>query len=487
MVMMVALLANDTYVQVIEAHSLATNSRNQRRLINEYATQRGMIMAANGQVLATSVATDDAFRFLRQYPGGAPYADVTGYYSLNYGAGGIENAENTVLDGTDDKLFVQRLSDLITGRNHQGGNLQLTIEPKIQQAAYDTLTKNGFTGAAVAIQPSTGQILAMTSTPSYDPTGLGSHDNAAQTKAWTSANAGDPAPMFNQPVNAAYQPGSTFKLVVAAAALSNHVADENTPSLPADPKITLPGTSATLSNFDNETCPGSVNGQVSMKTAIAYSCNTAFASLAGKVGAPALSAEAAKFGFGQRLSIPLGVTPSCVGPAAGGNCMNIPNGTPGLYQSGIGQLDVQETPLQDALIAATIANGGKEMYPQLVKSILGPDLSTIQGFSPKVLNDEVMSGDVANQLTDMMLAAEQHAGTANKNPNIQIAAKTGTAEHGTNPKDTQPYGWYVAFAPHRDIAVAVVVTAGGTLDAATVGAKVAGPVGRAMINAALGG
>jgi penicillin-binding protein A len=485
--MMVVLLANDTYVQVIEAHSLATNSLNQRRLINEYSTQRGMIMAANGQVLATSVATNDAYKFLRQYPGGSPYADVTGFYSMNYGAGGTENAENTVLDGTDDKLFVQRLSNLITGRTPQGGNIQLTIDPKIQNAAYSTLTKNGFTGAAVAIQPSTGQILAMTSTPSYDPSGLGSHDDTTQTKTWSGANAGDPAPMMNQPVNAAYQPGSTFKLVVATSALSNHVSDENTPNLPSDPKITLPGTSATLSNFDNETCPESVNGQVSMKTAIAYSCNTAFATLAGKVGAPALSAQAAKFGFGQKLSIPLSVTPSCVGPVTGGNCLNIPNGTPGLFQSGIGQLDVQETPLQDAMIAATIANGGKEMYPQLVKSILGPDLSTVQGFSSKVLNDDVMSGDVSAQLTDMMLSAEQHAGTANKNPGVQIASKTGTAEHGTSPKDTQPYGWYVAFAPNKDIAVAVVVTAGGSLDAATVGAKVAGPVGRAMINAGVGG
>jgi peptidoglycan glycosyltransferase len=484
---MVVLLANDTYVQVIEAHSLATNSLNQRRLLNEYSTQRGVIMAANGQVLATSVATNDAFKFLRQYPGGAPYADVTGYYSMNYGAGGIENAENTVLDGSDDKLFAQRLSNLITGRTPQGGNIQLTIDPKIQKAAYDTLTKNEFTGAAVAIQPSTGQILAMTSTPSYDPSGLGSHDTGTQTRTWNGINAGDPPALLNQPVSAAYQPGSTFKLVVAAAALSNNVADGNTPNLPADPQITLPGTSATLSNFDNETCPESVNGQVSMKTAIAFSCNTAFASLAGKVGAPTLAAQAAKFGFGQRLSIPLSVTPSCVGPSAGGNCMNIRNGTPGLFQSGIGQLDVQETPLQDALIAATIANGGKEMYPQLVKNILGPDLSTVQGFSPKVLNDEVVSSDVAGQLTDMMLAAETHAGTANKNPAIQIASKTGTAEHGTNPKDIQPYGWYVAFVPNKDIAVAVVVTAGGTLDAATVGAKVAGPVGRAMINAAVGG
>jgi peptidoglycan glycosyltransferase len=463
------------------------NSLNPARLLSQNSTQRGAILAANGQTLATSVPTNDTYKFLRQYTNGPQYADVTGYYSTSYGAGGIENAENSVLNGSDDRLFIQRLSDMITSRSPQGGDVQLTVNPNVQTAAYNTLVNNGFTGAAVAIQPSTGQILAMVSSPSYDPNGLASHDSTTQTNAWNSANAGNPPALLNQPITAAYQPGSTFKLVVAAAALSNNVDDQNTPNLPADPTITLPGTTTTLSNYGGETCPNSVNGQVSMKTAIAFSCNTAFATLAGRVGQSALAAQAAKFGFGQSPSIPLGTTPSCVGPTTGGNCLNIPNGMPGLYQSGIGQLDVQETPLQNALIAATIANGGKEMYPQLVKAILAPDRSTIQSFAPKVMNDNVVSSQVASQMTNMMLASESNSGTLNKNPAIEIASKTGTAEHGTDPQHTQPYGWYVAFAPNKDIAVAVVVTAGGTLDAATVGAQVAGPVGRAMINAAVGG
>ena len=487
MLMVVLLLANDTFVQVIQADSLSSNSLNSRRLLNEYSTQRGLILSSDQQTLATSVPTNDSYRYLRQYANGPAYADVTGYYSLEYGAGGMEDSMNSVLNGTDDRLFVRRVSDLITGRNPQGGDVQLTINSKIQLAAYNTLVSNGFTGAAVAIQPSTGAILAMTSTPSYDANGLAAHDNATQTKTWKAATAGSPPGLMNQPVAAAYQPGSTFKLVVAAAALSNNVDDENTPNLPADPKITLPGTSTTLSNFGGETCPEGVNGQVSMKSAIAYSCNTAFATLAGRVGESALAAQAAKFGFGQNLSIPLGVATSCVGPTTGGNCLNIPHGTPGLYQSGIGQLDVQETPLQNALIAATIANGGTEMYPQLVKSILGSDLSVVQGFTPQVMNRNVISGQTAATITDMMLDSESHSGTLNKNPAIQIASKTGTAEHGTDPKHIQPYGWYVAFAPGHDIAVAVVVTAGGSYDLATVGARVAGPVGRAMINAAVGG
>jgi peptidoglycan glycosyltransferase len=250
----------------------------------------------------------------------------------------------------------------------------------------------------------------------------------------------------------------------------------------------LPGTNTQLHNFDGEVCPGtSGNGMVTMKEAIASSCNTAFATLAGKVGAQALTAQAQKFGFGSSFSIPLSSATSCVGPAAKGNCMNILNGAPGLYQSGIGQFNVQETPLQNAMVAATIANGGVEMQPQLVKAILAPDFSTIQGYTPQTMNNSVMSPQVAQEVTDMMEASEGNSGTVNKLPNLTIASKTGTAEHGNDPKNTQPYGWYVAFAPGKDIAVAVVVTSGGSFDLATIGAKVAAPIARLMINAAVGG
>jgi peptidoglycan glycosyltransferase len=351
------------------------------------------------------------------------------------------------------------------------------------------MVQDGFSGAAVAIKPSTGEILAMVNTPSYDPNALASHDSKTQSaamKANTPTSAG--SPLINQPVSATYQPGSTFKLVVASAALAAG-ADPNAKTLPAQSVVTLPGTHTTLSNFHGETCPGGVNGQVSITDAIAHSCNTAFATLAGQLGPGAIAAQAAKYGFGQSTTIPLNVVSSCLGPRAAGNCMNIQGGTPGVFQSGIGQRDVQETPMQNAMIAATIANGGREMQPQLVEALLAPDLSTIQGFTPQVKSDGVISPDVANSIKAAMLLSENNSGKLNKQANIQIASKTGTAEHGNDPKHTQPYGWYVAFAPadNPQIAVAVVVTAGGNYDAATIGALVAAPVGRAMINAAVGG
>jgi peptidoglycan glycosyltransferase len=490
MALIVLLLANDMYVQVVQATSYRTNPNNQRVVDDEYARQRGVIVTADGKtVLASSTPTNDRLKYLRVYNSGPMYAPVTGYFSSIYGSTGIEKAENSILDGTDDRLFVRRLSELVTGKDLGGGNVELTIQPKVQAAGYNEMKKRGYTGAAVAIKPSTGEILGMVDMPSYDPNPLASHDTKTQTSAMEHYDPeSTSSPLINQPLRATYQPGSTFKLIDASAALSAG-ADANANTLPADPVITLPGTrSATLSNFDGETCPDGSGGKVSITTAIAHSCNTAFATLAGQLGAPAITAQAAKYGFGTGTSIPLTSVPSCVGPP-GADCMAIQGGLPGVYQSGIGQRDVQETPLQNAMVAATIANGGTEMQPQLVESLLAPDLSTVQNFSPQVRSSDVISPEVANALKQAMLQSEQNSGTINKDPGIQIASKTGTAEHGPDPKHTQPYGWYVAFAPANNpqIAVAVVVTSGGDLSAATIGAKVAAPVGRAMINADLGG
>lgn len=489
MVMIVLLLANDMYVQVIQADSYRTNPYNTRVLYQQYAQPRGVIVTADGRtVLASSTPTNDSYKFQRVYSNGPMYAPVTGYFSTVYGSVGIEKVENSILDGSDSRLFVRRLSDLITGKD-RGGNVELTIQPKVQAAGYNTMVSDGFTGAAVAIKPSTGEILAMVQNPSYDTNKLATHDSKAQQAAYKALSPQSPvSPLINQPVSASYQPGSTFKLIVASAALSQG-ADPNANNLPAQSVITLPGTQTTLQNFQGETCPDSVNGQVSITTAIAHSCNTAFSTLAGQLGAGAITSEAQKYGFGGTMSIPLNVISSCMGPRAGGNCMSIQGGVPGVYQSGIGQRDVQETPMQNALVAATIANGGKEMQPQLIEALLAPDLSTIQGFEPQVMNPDVISPDVANSLKAAMIQSENNSGTTNKDPNIQIASKTGTAEHGNDPKHTQPYGWYVAFAPANNpqIAVAVVVTGGGNFNLATIGAKVAAPVARAMINADLGG
>jgi peptidoglycan glycosyltransferase len=476
LVMVVLLLANATYIQVVEADSYRTNSRNLRVLYDEYARQRGQLVAqSDGQVLAGVTPSDDKLKFTRTYSNGAAYAPVTGYYSIRYGAGGMERAEDAILNGSDPRLFVRRLSDMITGRDPRGGNVQLTINPAVQKAAFDLMQKRGYTGSVVAMDPKTGHILAMVSTPSYDPNQLASHDGKAQEQAWK-AYSQDPAkPMLNRAISETYPPGSTFKLVVASAALENGI----TPSSPVTtaPNVVLPGTNNTLENYGGAPCPGNT-----FRDALAHSCNVPFAELAGQLGKDKLEQTAANFGIGQSdLAIPLRVVPSGLGDLDSQSV---------LYQSGIGQRDVRLTPLQDCMLSATVANGGMAMKPQLVSSLLAPDLSTIESFDPEELTGKpALSASNAATLRDLMLASEANTAGAGKRPDIQIASKTGTAEHGTDSKATPPHAWYTGFAPANDpkIAVAVIVESGGNRGLAATGGTVAAEIGRAAINAALGG
>jgi peptidoglycan glycosyltransferase len=475
MAMIMLLLANLTYVQVVKANEYRNDPRNQRVLLAEYARKRGQI-SAGGQVLASSTETDDRLRYQRVYPAGPEYAPLTGYYSTIYASTGIEHAEDGVLNGSDDRLFVRRLSDLITGRDPSGGNVVLTIDPQVQKTAYDAMTAKHFTGAVVALRPSTGEILGMVSTPSYDPSPLADHNAEVQKKAWTSASAADPATLVNRAISQTYPPGSTFKLVDTAAALQDGFTPDS--PLPAASQITLPGTSTTLENFAGTPC--GAGPTATLADALARSCNTAFATLAGQVGQSKLRTQAEQFGIGDNdLAIPMPVASSSIG--------EIPDAA-SLYQSGIGQRDVRLTPLQNAEIVAAIANGGERMTPYLVKSIQAPDLTTLDTTSPDRAGQAVPS-DVARTITQLMIGSESRTQGGGKIAGVTIASKTGTAEHGTQPKQTPPHAWYVAFAPAEDpqIAVAVVVEDGGDRALEATGGSVAAPIGRAVIAAALGG
>jgi peptidoglycan glycosyltransferase len=475
--MIVLLLLNATYIQVVNADTYRTDPRNRRVLLDEYSRQRGQIIAG-GLPVANSVETGGQLRFLRRYLNGPLYAPVTGYYSLRYGSGGTENSMDSVLNGSDGRLFVRRLSDLITGREPSGGSVELTINPAVQRAAYDQLTRRGYTGAVVAIKPSTGEILAMVSTPSYDPNQLSAHDSAEQELAWNAATSPTRgSPLTNRAVASTYPPGSTFKLVDTAAALENGKATPDTP-LTAAAALQLQGTTTFLHNFADQPC--GTGATATLTQALVRSCNTAFAQLAASVGENDLRKQAQLFGIGQQdLAIPIPVAPSTLGA--------IPD-VAALEQSGIGQRDVALTPLQNAMIVATIANGGVRMKPQLVRNILAPDLSVLDGFVPEQA-DTAMSAFTAAQIRDMMVAAENSYRNDGKINGISIAAKTGTAEHGADPKHTPPHGWYVAFAPAQNpqVAIAVVVEDGGDRNLEATGGSLAAPIGRAVIAAALQG
>jgi peptidoglycan glycosyltransferase len=475
MVMVVALLANATYVQVIKADDLRADPRNSRVLLDEYSRQRGQI-SASGQVLAASRATDDRYKYLREYPNPYPYAPVTGFYSMQYGSAGLERTEDPILNGSDNRLFSQRFFDLVSGRDPRGGNVVTTLNPAMQQVAYDQLTSKGYTGSVVAIEPSTGRILTMVSTPSYDPNLLASHDGAETTKAWDELNADPNDPLVNRAISQTYPPGSTFKVLTTAAALGNGATPDD--QLTAAPQITLPGTSPSLENYNGSTC--GPNPTASLRDAFARSCNTAFVELGIKDGADAIKDEASAFGIGPNTpAIPLPVADSTVGDISDDAALG---------QTSIGQRDVAVTPLENAVIAATVANGGVRMQPNLISQLQAPDLTDLSTPSP-VSMGQAISPAVAATLTDLMIGSENFTGGDGKIPGVQIASKTGTAEHGVNPRETPPHAWYIAFAPAQNptVAVAVIVENGGDRGLAATGGSVAAPIGRAVIAAGIQG
>nr|WP_090277069.1 D,D-transpeptidase PbpA [Mycolicibacterium komanii]CRL70968.1 penicillin-binding transpeptidase [Mycolicibacterium komanii] len=475
MALIVLLLGNATLTQVLTADGLRSDPRNQRVLLDEYSRQRGQI-SAGGQLLAYSVSTNGRFRFLRVYPNPMAYAPVTGFYSLQYSSSGLERAEDSVLNGSDERLFGRRLADFFTGRDPRGGNVDTTIKPQVQQAAWDAMEEGcdgPCKGSVVAIEPSTGKILAMVSSPSYDPNLLATHNLDAQSQAWQRLRDDPNSPLLNRAISETYPPGSTFKVVTTAAALQRG-ATVNT-QLTAQPRIPLPDSTATLENFGGTSCGGGPT--TSLREAFARSCNTAFVELGIDTGTDALRSTARSFGLDAPAPpIPLQVVESRVGP--------IPDAA-ALGMSSIGQKDVALTPLQNAQIAAAIANKGVAMQPYLVDNLKGPDLSNIATTAPQE-ERRAVSQQVADTLTDLMVAAEQVTQQKGAIAGVQIASKTGTAEHGTDPRNTPPHAWYIAFAPAQapKVAVAVLVENGGNRLSAT-GGELAAPIGRATIAAAL--
>lgn len=475
MALIVLLLANATVTQVFTADGLRTDPRNQRVLLDEYSRQRGQI-TAGGELLAYSVATDSRFRFLRVYPDPQEYAPITGFYSLGYSSTGLERAEDSILNGSDQRLLGRRLADFFTGRDPRGGNVDTTIRPQVQDAAWQAMQTGcdgPCKGSVVALEPSTGKILAMVSSPSYDPNLLATHDLDSQVKAWEDLRDAPDSPLQNRAISETYPPGSTFKVITTAAALQSGATPDT--QLTAAPRIALPDSTATLENFAGTTCGNGATA--SLREAFAKSCNTAFVQLGIDTGVDKLKSTAQAFGLDtDPAGIPLQVAESTVGSIDDGAALGM---------SSIGQRDVAVTPLQNAVVAATVANKGVAMQPYLVDTLKGPDLATITTTSP-TQERRAVSPQVAATLTDLMVAAEQVTQQKGAIAGVQIASKTGTAEHGADPRNTPPHAWYIAFAPAQDpkVAVAVLVEDGGDRLSATGGA-LAAPIGRATIAAAL--
>ncbi len=469
--LMVVLLLNLNFIQVIKAQDYRTNPKNARVLLEQYDRERGAILVGNDPIV-TSKATNDNLRYLREYVRAKVYAAVTGYYSHIYNAEGIERYENTILAGTDDRLFVRRIVDLLTRESTKGGNVRLTLNAAAQEAAYKGLA--GRRGAVVALEPTTGRILAMVSTPSYDPNRLADHDGKKVTEAWGELTTDKDMPMLNRALNQTYPPGSTFKLVTAAAALASGRYTATSP-VPGPARLDLPLTSTDLPNYFNGTCtPG--KAETTITQALKRSCNTTFGAIGMELGDTAVRQQAAAFGFASSLNLPMPVARS-VFPED----LNAPQ----TAQSSIGQFDVRATPLQMAMVAAGIANQGIVMRPYLVEEVRGPDLDVLSRTEPEELT-RALTPEIADELGKIMVQVVSNGTATNAQiSGVDVAGKTGTAQVGGG---KNPHAWFVSFAPQYNarVAVAVVLENGGSDRQIEVGGNLlAAPIARSVMKAVL--
>lgn len=467
-VLFLALLINVNVQQVLLADDTSTRPGNQRTVLEEYDRERGPILVGANPV-ARSIPTTDQYKYLRVYADGPRYAPATGFYSLVYGASGIERTENAILSGTSDLFFVDRIEQLLSGRKPKGGALSLTLNADAQEAAYSGLA--GKIGSVAAIDPHTGAILALASSPSFDPNKLSSHNQAAIRRYYEELEADPAKPMLNRPLVATVPPGSTFKLVTAAAALES---GKFTPRsvIPGPASYRLPGTSVDLRNWQGSACgPG---GKTTLENALAVSCNSAFAWLGNQVGAQALTEQARKFGFDTSFPVPMRAAASRVGE-------NLDPAQTAM--SAIGQFDVRATSLQMAMVAAAIGNSGVTMNPYLVSEIRAPDLHVIQTASPTEFRRAMSPANAAEEIEMMVAVVEQGTGSNAQIPGVRVGGKTGTAETG---EDRPAIAWFVALAPADNPQVAVAVTienAGGRAEVS--GNGLAAPIARSVIEAVL--
>ncbi|UOQ57037.1 penicillin-binding protein [Leucobacter allii] len=453
--MFLVLFFSVTMIQFVSADELRANELNTRTIKNGYKVERGSILV-NGDPIAFSTPTDDSFRYLRQYSAGPLYAPVTGYYSHTQGMTGLEAAMNQDLSGIGNAQFFTRLMNTLNGVSPQGSSVETTIDPAAQEAAVAALTEGGFSGAVVAIEPDTGRILALASTPSYDPNLLSSNSDADIITNYSQLEDDPGQPLVNRAIAGdLYHPGSVYKLLVAAAAIE---AGEAKPSSEyANPaQLALPQSSAVMQNASRSTC--GAGAKATLEQAIVMSCNIPIAELAMSMDRDAVPEMAHAFGFGQDIEIPLAVTPST---------SEIPEDQAQTALSSIGQLDVRATPLQIAMVSAGIANGGEVMTPYLVEKVITPDLRAEKEFSPETFSTPI-SRETADAVGEMMEHGVSNPEGLAQNAGIdgvRVAGKTGTAENGTDEDGNDlPFTlWFTGFAPVDDpqVAVAVVIEDAG--------------------------
>ncbi|MET8175901.1 peptidoglycan D,D-transpeptidase FtsI family protein [Streptomyces clavifer] len=471
LLLLVALLANAARVQLFEADELNSSSANRRTTIDRYDQPRGDILV-DGKSVTGSKDTGEQLAYERTYRHGPLYAPVTGYASQTYGTTLLENAEDAVLSGTAPILAPLPLWGDITRSRQPGGDVVTTVEDSMQRAAYDGLA--GRRGAVAALDPATGKILALVSSPSYDPEVL-SGTGSSVTDAWARLNGAAGRPMLNRAIRQTYPPGSAFKIVTAAAALDARVVTDPDAATDTPSPYLLPGTSTTLPN-EARGCE-----KASLAEAIRVSCNTVMAHLGVEVGLEGMLKAVGRFGFNDDdLRIPSGVARSNFDSDMSDDQLAL---------SSIGQYDTTATPLQMAMVASAVANGGDLSRPHLVNRVTTDDGDTVRQRGAETYH-RAMNPATAMQLRRMMVdVVENGTGTNAAIDGVTVGGKTGTAQHGVDNSGT-PYAWFISWAQEPGsgrpaVAVAVVVEDASANRADISGGGSAAPIARAVMEAAL--
>lgn len=459
--MFLALMVNLTGSAMFRQASLNNDPHNVRVRDAEFSQNRGNILVGS-RPIATTTSSNGKFAYQRVYLSGPKYAPITGYYSYYYGRSMLEQTQNAQLTGTSDAQWLSRITGTLSGHKPEGGSITTTINAKAQDAAWDGL--KGKKGAVVALDYTTGAVLAMASSPSYDPNELASHHLNDTTRAWKNLVADPSSPLTNRATREIYPPGSTFKLVTAAAALQNGYHPNSMVDSPEN--WILPGTRTPLTNETN--CGGS---RITLAHALDISCNTAFGKIGVSLGQDKIRDQAERFGFGK-------VVNSDVSSVASRFPQDLTDAQ--LAQSSIGQFDVAASPLQMAMVTAGIANGGKLMTPYLTAQVRASNLQVVSEHHPKQMS-QPMTKESAEQLKAMMASVVNNGtGKRARINGTTVGGKTGTAQ---TVKGKAPYAWFVGWSDNPHVAVAVFIQSSDTAINEVSGGRLAAPIARDVIEA----
>ncbi len=473
--LVLALLVRDNWIQYVRADALKDDKYNRRVAIERYASPRGAIIVDGKPITGSAESSGSDFKFKRTYKDGAMWAPVTGFVSQAYGANQLESIEDGILTGNDDRLFFRNTLDMITGKAKEGGNVVTTLNAAAQKAAYEGLAKRG-KGAVVALEPSTGKILAMASYPSYDPGTIagGSDSDAAAWKKLDKKN--NPAdPMLNRALREVYPPGSTFKVVTAAAALESGLYDDPDEKTDSPLPWVMTGTRTELKNEGNIPCKNAT-----MRVALQWSCNTVFGKIGADLKNEKMLEEAKKFGFTEEQFTPVRSSASVFSDGMEPSQVAL---------SSIGQFNTAATPLQMAMVASAVANDGTLMKPYMVDELQASNVDVIEKTDPEKYS-QPLSAKNAQILQSMMeTVVEKGTGkTAQIGGDVTVGGKTGTAQHGEN-NSKNPYAWFISYAKLGDgskpVAVAVVVEDENAVREDISGSGLAAPIAKSVMEAVI--